>query len=210
MKKEIFNVVLVILMAGMAACTGNSKKAAQNKQDSQREQSADHWFTSGEWLNGWQVTPDSTINQQALQAAYTKHPERWKKAIAFMRDSDLVNMEAKRYDLIGDTLFASVSDYMTKNPDSAHYEAHRKYIDIQYVAAGKELIGVSPLADTTQTFQPYNPVKDIGFYAVSPVVNHEATPGKLFIFFPTDAHRPGLRDGESAPVRKVVIKVAVD
>ncbi len=210
MKKAIFNVLLIIMMTGMASCTGNNKKTPQNMQATESESTQNKWFTSGEWLNGWQVTPDSTINQQALEAAYTKHPERWEKAFVFLRDSDLVNMEAKRYDLMGDTLFASVSDYMTKNPDSARYEAHRKYIDIQYVAAGKELIGVSPLADTTQTFQPYNPTKDIGFYAVSPVVNHEATPGKLFIFFPSDAHRPGLRDGESAQVRKVVIKVAVD
>ncbi|MFA5820146.1 MAG: YhcH/YjgK/YiaL family protein, partial [Bacteroidales bacterium] len=38
----------------------------------------------------------------------------------------------------------------------------------------------------------------------------KATPDKFFIFFPSDAHRPGLKVGENSQVRKVVVKVKVD
>ncbi|MFH1965312.1 MAG: YhcH/YjgK/YiaL family protein [Acidobacteriota bacterium] len=30
------------------------------------------------------------------------------------------------------------------------------------------------------------------------------------MFFPEDAHRPGLKDVENTPVRKVVVKVRID
>jgi YhcH/YjgK/YiaL family protein len=45
---------------------------------------------------------------------------------------------------------------------------------------------------------------------VSQISNFKATPETFFIFFPDDLHRPGLKDGESSPVRKVVVKVKID
>jgi beta-galactosidase beta subunit len=45
---------------------------------------------------------------------------------------------------------------------------------------------------------------------VNKVVNYKANPSNFFIFFPVDAHRPGLKDVANSPVRKVVIKVKAD
>ena len=55
-------------------------------------------------------------------------------------------LEVKRYDIDGDNLYATVSEYITKNEEDAKFEAHQKYIDIQYVISGKEIMSIAPLS----------------------------------------------------------------
>ena len=119
-------------------------------------------------------------------------------------------MELKRYEIDGTNLYATVSEYMSRNPEDVKYEEHRKYIDIQYVASGNELIGISPLSQQKDVLDQYNETKDVLFVTVLKEGYYKATPDKFFIFFPDDIHRPGLKDGTSTLVRKVVIKVKVD
>ncbi|MEI8225577.1 MAG: YhcH/YjgK/YiaL family protein, partial [Bacteroidota bacterium] len=104
------------------------------------------WFEKGEWLNGWSVKPDSTLNRKEFAISYFKHKNRWDKAFTFLNESDLTKLEVKRYDLDGDNVYALISEYLTKNNEDARYEAHQKYIDIQYVISGKEQIGVAPMS----------------------------------------------------------------
>jgi YhcH/YjgK/YiaL family protein len=142
--------------------------------------------------------------------SYFKNKERWDKAFSFLKSNDLSGLELKRYDIDGDNLYAPVSEYLTKNEEDAKYEAHQKYIDIQYVVSGKEQIGVAPMSQKKDIIQPYDATKDIEFLTVTNGENRTALPDRFFIFFPGDAHRPGLKDGENSPVRKVVVKVKVD
>ncbi len=170
----------------------------------------DKWFAKGDWLNGWSVLPDASINRKELAVSYFKLRNRWNKAFVFLKNSDLSKLELKRYDIDGDNLFGTVSEYISKNEETANYETHRKYIDIQYVISGKELINVAPITTVKEVVIPYDVTKDIEFMTVSKVVNNKADPGRFFIFFPGDAHRPGLKDGVNSPVRKIVIKLKVD
>ena len=170
----------------------------------------DKWFKKGEWSEGWTVTPDASINKKELAILYFKNKERWAKAFKFLKSNDLTKLELKRYDIEGDNLFATVSEYQSKNEESAKFEAHRKYIDIQYVISGKEIMNLAPISTLKEVLTPYDAVKDIEFITVSKVVNYKASPSNFFIFFPDDAHRPGLKDGSNSPVRKIVIKVKVD
>lgn len=170
----------------------------------------DKWFDKGEWLNGWQVMPDATINRKEFAISYFGHKDRWDKAFTWLKENDLTKIEAKRYELDGTNLYAPVSEYMSKNPEDVRYEEHKKYIDVQYVASGKELIGIAPLSLQKDVIEPYNEAKDVMFLSVTREINFKATPDRFFIFFPDDLHRPGLKDGESTPVRKVVVKVKVD
>jgi YhcH/YjgK/YiaL family protein len=168
------------------------------------------WFEKGKWLNGWTVKPDASINRKTFAASYFRHKERWDKAFKFLKESDLSNMELKRYDLDGNNLYVPLSEYISKNEEAARYEAHRKYIDIQYVVSGKELIGVAPLAQLKEILEPYSEEKDIMFITANQGTNYQALPDRFFIFFPEDLHRPGLKDGENSPVRKAVVKVKID
>jgi YhcH/YjgK/YiaL family protein len=154
-------------------------------------------------VNGWQVQPDQSINRKAFAVSYFRNKERWDKAFIFLKSSDLTALELKRHDIDGDNLYAPVSEYLTKNEEDARYEAHQKYIDIQYVVSGKELIGVAPMSQKKDVLEAYDSTKDIEFLTVTGGENRPALPDRFFIFFPED-HRPGLKDGENSPVRKVV------
>jgi biofilm protein TabA len=204
MKKNFIKVILMISLFGLIGCKVTTDPSSwSNKKISK-------WFDKEEWLGGWKVTPDSSINKRELAVAYFKNGERWDKAFKFLKDSDLSKLEPKRYDIDGDNLFATVSEYLTKNEETTNFEAHRKYIDIQYVISGKEIMNVAPLSSVKDIIIPYDATKDIEFMTVGRVVNHLATPGRLFIFFPGDAHRPGLKDGVNSQVRKIVIKLKIE
>jgi YhcH/YjgK/YiaL family protein len=170
----------------------------------------DKWFEKGQWLNGWTVFPDASINRKEFAITYFKNKERWDKAFYFLKNSDLSKLELKRYDIDGDNLYAPVSEYLTKNEEDAKFEAHQKYIDIHYVISGAEQIGIAPRSLKKDVLVPYDPNKDVEFLTVTHSTNVKATPDRFFIFFTLDAHCPGFKDGENLYVRKVVVKVKVD
>lgn len=165
------------------------------------------WFTRREWEQGWDAIPDEGIDQAEFFRSYSQHPGRWTNAFTFLARPDLASLAPGRYELEEeDALFASVSEYVTKNEEDALYEAHRKYADIQYLVEGEEKIGVVPLSATTPV-GPFDEEKDIIFLRADGDHFRVAAPGRFFIFFPGDAHCPGVKCGENMMVRKIVIKV---
>jgi len=204
MRNSLLTIVIMTSLSILSGCSGDADPASWSSSKT------DKWFEKGDWLNGWQVKPDQSINRKTFAVSYFKNKERWDKAFLFLKSHDLSALEIKRYDIDGDNLYAPVSEYLTKNEEDARYEAHQKYIDIQYVESGKELIGIAPLSQRKDVLEPYDGTKDIEFLTVAGGENRLATPERFFIFFPEDAHRPGLKDGENSPVRKVVVKVKVD
>jgi YhcH/YjgK/YiaL family protein len=204
MKNLFIKIMVFASFLGFLSCKNTSDPATWN------DKQIDKWFEKGDWLNGWQVKPDASINRKTFAISYFQHKERWDKAFAFLKENDLAKMELKRYDIDGINLYAPISEYMSKNEEDARYEAHRKYIDIQYVVSGKELIGIAPASMQKDILEPYNETKDIMYITVSQGKNFLATPDRFFIFFPEDLHRPGLKDGENSSVRKAVVKVKVD
>jgi YhcH/YjgK/YiaL family protein len=204
MKNLSIKIMVLTSLLGFFGCKNSTNPAKWSTKQ------IDKWFDKGEWLNGWQIKPDATINRKEFAISYFNHKERWDKAFTWLKENDLTKIELKRYELDGTNLFAPVSEYMSKNPDDVRYEAHKKYIDLQYVASGVEQIGIAPLSLQKDILEPYNETKDVMFLTVTREINFKATPDRFFIFFPDDLHRPGLKDGESTMVRKVVVKVKVD
>lgn len=104
---------------------------------------------------------------------------------------------------------AIVSEYETKKVNEYGYEAHKKYIDIQYVLRGTEKVCCLPLEKLTET-KPYSEENDAAFYASNKQpLEMEIGNGFFSIFFPQDGHMPCLSVNESMQVKKVVIKVEI-
>ncbi len=168
------------------------------------------WFEKGDWLNGWDIKPDSSINRRTFASSYFKNRKRWDKAFSFLKNNDLSKLEIKRYDIDGDNAYAPVSEYLSKNKEDARFEVHQKYIDIQYVIKGVEQISVASLSAIDKITSPYDEAKDIEFMTVKESSTYKATPGNFFIFFPSEIHRPCIRLNENTQVKKIVVKVKVD
>jgi YhcH/YjgK/YiaL family protein len=152
------------------------------------------------------IEPDESIVIEEYYRYLAANPARWEKAFKFLKETDLQKIEKGKYELEGENLYATVSEYNTKNEEDAKLEAHRKYADIQYIISGKEKMGFVPLTKTT-VVTPYDETKDVCFLKADQITWHIATPKVYFIFFPEDAHRPSVKVDENAPVRKVVLKV---
>lgn len=182
----------------------------KNDPSNWSESKTDEWFNKGEWRNGWTIAPDPSINKKALAVSYFKNKERWDTAFEFLKSNDLTTAENKKHVLDGDNLFVSISEYNTKEQADTRFEAHRKYIDIQYVATGKEMIGVAPLATQDSILQAYDEAKDIEFSRFPKAEFFTADPGNFFVFFPADGHMPSLKIDSIAPVKKVVVKIMID
>jgi YhcH/YjgK/YiaL family protein len=204
MKKIVVLFILITGFIGLTRCKSSNDPSGWSSGE------VDKWFARQEWLNGCNITPDASINKKEFATYYFKNRERWDKAFAFLKENDLSKLEVKRYDIDGDNLYATVSEYMTKNEEDAKFEAHRKYIDIQHVITGAEQMSITPLSDRKEELVPYDPAKDVEFMTVNQTSSFEATPDKFFIFFPSDIHRPSVKISENKSVRKVVVKVRID
>jgi len=154
------------------------------------------------------IEPDESIVMEEYYRYYAANPARWEKAFAFLRDTDLGKIETGKHELDGENLFASVSEYTTKNEEDAKLEAHRKYADIQYIITGEENMGLVPLTEA-ELVTPYDDARDICFLKAENLTYHHATSKVYFIFFPEDAHQPGLKVKDNAMVKKVVLKVRI-
>lgn len=137
---------------------------------------------------------------------YEKLSPRLKKAFEFLLKTDLKALPLGKTVIDGTDIYATVSDYQTKPCSEAKLEAHRNYIDIQMVLSGDELIGYAPFADQPCVV-PYDPARDIGFYAIGTAPYIPFGQGQFVVFFPNDAHAPGRTAGAPKPVRKLVVKV---
>ncbi|MDY6904319.1 MAG: YhcH/YjgK/YiaL family protein [Thermodesulfobacteriota bacterium] len=135
----------------------------------------------------------------------------WQRAFAFLA-SLTHETEDNEYSIQGDKMLARVMSYPTKNPVDAVLETHRKYIDIQAVLRGNEMIEWFP-ASTLRVDKPYRESTDVEFYVHPgrPPAQMFLAPGNFAVFFPEDAHMPGLSiNGKSEIVKKAVIKISVD
>ena len=117
--------------------------------------------------------------------------------------------EAEKVDL-GGGIFVMEQAYETRLRADAFFESHRKFIDVQVVTEGEELMEVADIARMTAR-QPYNADRDLIVYEDSTDSSLlRVFPGQVAIFFPTDVHMPTLRiRTNGVQVRKSVVKVPV-
>lgn len=131
------------------------------------------------------------------------------EGLRFLRDAAL-DLKEGRHLLSGDN-FVNVDVYTTKHVNPVGYEAHRRYIDIQYLLEGEEDVLVRNLEELECTM-PYSEEKDVAFYRAQ---EGEATrvrlgKGYFVVLFPEDAHEPQHCVGEPQRVKKLVAKIRLN
>ncbi|MBI4566843.1 MAG: YhcH/YjgK/YiaL family protein [Planctomycetes bacterium] len=136
---------------------------------------------------------------------------RLQPGIDFLLSPSTASLGDGRYDLPGGG-YALVQTYEPGRPEEKRFEAHRRHIDIQALLSGREIIEHA-FARALTVAAPYDGEKDVMFFdtpaAASPLLLRS---GLFAVFYPADAHRPGLRAPGGAgegPVRKVVVKATV-
>ena len=145
-----------------------------------------------------------TLDHHAL---YASLGQNLAAGLQFLLDHDLNALPVGRVEIDGSRLFALVQEYQTKPPAQGVWEAHRQYIDIQYLVSGRERMGFANLH--SMTLGDYLPERD--FQAMTGAGNSlELFANAFTVFFPQDGHMPGLWIDAPEKVRKVVVKVKIE
>ena len=136
---------------------------------------------------------------------YSEINQGIKKSLEFLSKGKF-EKEPGRYDL-HDGIYYMVQEMQTRPEDEALFEAHRKYIDIQFLISGEESHGYAPLS-TMKIRDPYDDEKDVAFYNGTGSL-FSLSPGSFAIYFPNDAHKPLLMRHKPMTIRKIVVKIPV-
>jgi len=126
-------------------------------------------------------------------------------AFDFLRKNGTADLADGKYIIDGNEVFALVQRYDTKPETEGKWEAHRKYIDIQYIINGCEYIGWANL-DQLKVTEVYNDKNDVLFLEGKGTFL-KADPGTFLLFTSQDAHMPGIMADRLMQVKKIVIKI---
>ena len=131
---------------------------------------------------------------------------KFKCAFDYIQQTDLLTLAVGKYEIDGESLYVIVQEYLTKPIEQGRWEAHRRYIDLQYVIRGTERIGYAHLSrllpdvyDVNKDFLPLSGQGDI----------LTVQEGSFMLLLPEDGHMPGIAVDEPMLVKKAVFKIGV-
>ena len=176
-------IVGCVLIFGFVSCSGQKEANVQMKRD------------------------HIIINKLQHAERYFKMHPAFERAFAFLRQKGLAELPTGRHEIDGERLFCMISKGPGRSRSEAKLEAHRKYIDIQYVIDGTDEMGFKPTANCKVVDTEYDADKDIMFFNDQPESWTEVPAGSFVIFFPQDAHAPLVSKGE---IHKAVLKITVE
>jgi len=137
-----------------------------------------------------------------LEEAETEGSETQKSILS------LAAGEVKRVEIRGKEVFSINQAYLSKPRNETKYEAHRKYIDFQYIASGREIIEVGFKNQMTVT-TPYMEDKDLEFWSSPVGTSLRMEHGMVAILFPEDIHMPSVTIDKPEMVYKAVVKLLI-
>ena len=104
------------------------------------------------------------------------------KAFEYLQQTDFSQEEKGKYTIDGDDIFAIVNEYDTIDMAGEQMEAHRKYIDVQYVASGVERVGHDFMGNRTPS-RAYDAEEDFMLFAEAPAFVTVLGAGQFAVFF---------------------------
>ena len=115
-----------------------------------------------------------TLKNNSRYAAL--HPS-FAKAFAFLEKAQKELPEIGRQEIDGDKIYALVQQYETAPASERKWEAHKKYIDIQFIYSGSEIISWDTIENLPEGTD-YNETKDCYVFfgeGKNPVALHGGT-----------------------------------
>ena len=129
-----------------------------------------------------------------------------KKIIQFLENNDVISLSNGKYDL-GDDCYVVVNEYETKNDGEIIYEAHEKYIDVQFLVYGEEAVWITDKENSICT-RAYDLENDYALYNSKNGVKQILTKGMFMALYPNDLHAPGYSSNMMpCRVKKLVFKI---
>jgi YhcH/YjgK/YiaL family protein len=205
----IFIAITIISTPVFLSCNSSTKSSSEEIKGS--KDTSGSWYSDGEWLNGLDITPNKSINQQEFSRQYHLKNTWWGEALDFLKIHDLKTLAPGKYNIDSGNVVATVWEGVPKIKDSVLWEAHRKFNDLQYIIRGKAKMGITQIDEpNAKITAPYSKEEDVEHFTVSSGDEYYAADSStFFIFSPKEIHRPAIKVDGDNPIKKIVIKVRV-
>ncbi len=145
------------------------------------------------------------IDKIANLKDYIKDKELLNAILDFLKTAKTA--DKGKHVILGET-YANVLEYTTKPFESVKMEAHRAFLDLQYIVCGEEKILKQDLADNKPVTE-YDDVKDRAFYSPKTFDSALLLEGTFGIMYPNDLHQC-IAVESPIEIKKVVFKIPVD
>ncbi len=148
------------------------------------------------------------IDRLEKASLYQGIHKRLAAAFDYLQKTDLNKIEPGTHEIEGRKVYVMVQQYETKPMEKGRWEAHRKFIDVQYVHQGAERFGYANLLELKPG--SYDEAKD--FLSLEGKEKGDfflVRQGTFVVLFPQDGHMPGMAVSIPQPVRKFVVKVSI-
>ena len=112
--------------------------------------------------------------------------------------------------VLDENCFVLFQSYITKDKVDCFYESHKKYIDIQYIFGGEEIMeveNVNNLEVSSAYDEKLDYAKHFQSKRSSSLLIKES---EMAIFYPHDAHMPCIKIDENKKIIKAVFKIFVN
>jgi biofilm protein TabA len=150
---------------------------------------------------------DEIVKNMSLNKAIIEGIE-YLKGLTSESFSELKEGDPQKITIDGDNLFAVNPIYKTKSMDLAKFEGHQRYIDLQYVFEGFEIIQNGSKIDCRKETD-YDAENDVQFFTSDFFSTISLKKNMLCILYPDDIHAPGLMLDREGVVKKSVVKVLI-
>lgn len=140
---------------------------------------------------------------------YLPYNKKIKVVCDYLAKTDIHALEVGKYD-VADGVRVVVNAFTPKTPEAARWETHRKYIDLQYLYVGDEVMGYLPI-DMTEGGE-YDAEKDVSHpqaKAGADITEIKLNTGMFAFLEPRDAHRPSVKL-HSDTSKKLIFKIPVE
>lgn len=147
------------------------------------------------------------IDQIENYKIYSSISERISIAFDFIIKTDLNSLNTGKHIIQSDKIIAICQEYRTRTVQECKLEGHIRYLDLQYLIEGSEIIGFKTLRNQIPVEE--NKEDDYSFYSdESSLINFSK--GMFAIFFPQDLHMPCIMTNKESIVKKIVIKILIE
>ena len=128
----------------------------------------------------------------------------------YLSNIDVTSFEKNvRYSENDDFSFV-IQEYETKTQDKCQLESHRRYIDIQIIVSGQEMMDIVDVSRLTPRTE-YDSQGDIIYWnAPKRMARTTLAQGDCIILYPENAHRGAIAKDASSRVIKIVGKIKVN
>lgn len=134
--------------------------------------------------------------------------ERCMEAVKFLSQLNAEDLSLGRHD-VNEGFFYNVIEYDTTNEADKPYESHRKFVDIQFLLSGVEIMQIIDI-DRLQVKNLYDSIKECTLYkSLNNTASIILRPGSVMILYPKDAHRSMSYNGTVNHVVKIVGKIRI-